>query len=105
MIAMRQTLIVTVPLLIAACAQTARPVQFIGSMSATTATDVIARTVLGATPLPQADRERGIIATPWADTGDRYPEPDLESASPTDRQTIIVRRYRIKVGSQVGATA
>jgi hypothetical protein len=105
MMAIPRALIATVALLITACAHSARPVRFIGSLSAASATDVIARTVLGDKPLPEADRERGIIATPWADTGDRYPEPDLESARPADRQTVIVRRYRIEVGSQGGATA
>jgi hypothetical protein len=105
MTASRRVLILSASIFGAACAHSARPVRFTEPVPATVATDVIARTVLPGTPLPEGDRQRGIITTPWEDTGDRFPEPDPETASAMDRQTIIVRRYRLKLASQGAATS
>jgi hypothetical protein len=105
MTATGRALILSVAFLTTACAHSARPVRFTESVSATAAKDVIARAVLGAVRLPEADRQQGTITTPWADTGDRFPAPDSDNAIAVDRQTIVVRRYHIRVAPQDGATS
>jgi hypothetical protein len=100
-----RVLILLVSFLMGACAHSARPVQFTESVPATAAADVIAHTALGGAPWPEGDRQQGIVTTPWADTGDRFPDPDPENPSPIDRRTVVVRRYRIRVAPQGAATS